>query len=274
MRGGVEPIPGYKYTVGLAYVAIPSDISRADYIKDCYLNSQLSIRCEDGAFYNRAPVSPEVLDFLTFPTDPKLNGTPVIYVTEEQYSQPVVVARLQMREELGDGKENQFKFRRKLGDQLVEINGSASDGTLNLIVDSAGQPGSINVHIFNQAQDCELNVDVAGDVNVTASGAIAQNAQDTITQTVTDAESGDATVIEQTPTEHKVTTQKWTFNEGSDPLGLGNEIRQLFSDLIDQVASITVVTAIGLQPIVNKAQVLKLKEQLDGVLSKVAFIDK
>lgn len=270
----IKTIPGFKWTIGRAYIAMPSDMERAAYLRDCFLNWQVCVWTEDGAFHNRVPIDPEVLSFVTFPSDNKSVGSPVIYATDDQFQQPVIVARLAMRTELGDGKENQFKFRRKLGDQLVEINGSANDTAINLIVDGAGQAGQMNINIFNQNKDCVLSVDVAGDVNVTASGAVITNAQTQIELTTTDSGSDNSASFQQSTTENKFYNQKLIVNDGTDPLTLGNEMKKFLSDFIDEVAETTVVTALGLQPIVNKVKVMAFKNRLDEFLSKVGFIDK
>lgn len=275
MATGMKSFPGFKYAIGRAYIALPSDLSRDQYIKDCYLNLQVCLITEDGSFYNRVPISPETLNFVTFPTTAKTLGSPIIYVTDDEFSQPVVVARLSLRTELGDNKENAFKFRRMLGDQLVEINGSPVDGVLNLIVNGGSIVGQLNINIFNQDQDCELNVDVAGDINATASGDITLNAADGFSVTTTDADSGDSASIQQTATENKLYNQKLTVNDGTDPITLANELASFLSTFIDTVAEITVLANGTPSSVpINVSNLEALKQQLDTFKSKTAFLDK
>lgn len=275
MATGMKVFPGYKFQIGRAYVALPSDLSRADYIKDCYLNWQISIITEDGSFYNRVPISPEVLSFVTFPTTAKTLGSPLIYVTDDEYQQPVVVNRLAQRTELGDSVENQFKFRRMLGDQLVEINGNPATGSINVLVDGATITGQLNINIFNQDQDCELNIDVAGDINATASGDVNINAGDGISVTTTDADSGDSASFQQTSTENKFYNKSFTINDGQDPLTLANELVTFLGNFIDTVAQITVLAqGTPSSPPINASQLEALKQQLDTLKSKTAFVDK
>ena len=60
----------YKYTVGRGYIALPVDLERAQYIRDCYKNNQVCILTEEGGFLTRLPISPEILNFIEFPRTP------------------------------------------------------------------------------------------------------------------------------------------------------------------------------------------------------------
>lgn len=271
---GTQVLPGFKYTVGVAYIAVPSDLERATYIKDCYTNLQVSIITEDGGFHNRVPISQELLNFVVFPQTAKTLGTPIVYVTDDTYQQPVVVTRLQRREELGDGKENQFKFSRKLNGRMVEINGSTQDGVLNLIVDGADIPGAINLIVTNKAKTCTLNVKVNGDINVDATGTTTFTQEKGFVATTADSDADESASFKQSTTENKFYNKKLIVNDGTDPLARGNELKAFLSKFIDKVAAITTSTAIGVQPILNKVEVLKLKDDLDTILSTVVFTDK
>jgi hypothetical protein len=268
---GLKSIPGFKYPIGIAYVAMPSDLEREAYLRDCYMNCYISIKTEDGGFLNRISIDPETLNFITFPLKAGELGSTVVYVVDTLYQQPHIIGRLLDPNELGDGREHSFKFRRVLDGGFVEVSGSGKDRSINLLVDGGDQQGAVNIHIFNKNQDCSLNVDVTGDVNVVASGAInASSHKGVLLQTLGDAQ----TKFEQTDTEHKFTSQKVIINEGKDPMILGNELKSLLEDLITEISNITTVTALGLQPIVNKVKVTALKDRLSDILSQEGFLNK
>lgn len=271
---GRTALPGDKYTVGVAYVAVPSDIDRAAYILDCFRNNQVSLMCEDGAFYNRVPISPDVLNWIEFAEDGRGLGTPVVYATEEIHQQPIVIARLQQGSTLGDGKEHAFKFRRMLDGVLVEINGNSKTAALNLIVDGDKQSGKVNINIFNENKDCILNIDVAGDVNVNATNNTKITQQKSAIIETTDPNGEDKASFSQSSTQNQFNNQKLIVNDGSDPLTLGNELKKFLGDFIEEVGKITTATAIGTQPILNATQILAYKERLDEFLSTVIFTDK
>jgi hypothetical protein len=269
---GLQRIPGYKYSVGIAYIAMPSDLERETYIRDCYKNCFVSIKTEDGGFLNRIAINPETMNFIDFPTEAGKLGSAVVYVVDDLYQQPHIIGRIQSPDELGDGREHGFKFRRALDGGFVEVSGSGKDRSINLLVDGEEQKGSVNIHIFNKNQDCELKVDVTGDVNVVASGVVtATSHKGVIIQTLGE---GDSTRFEQTDTEHKFTSQKVIVNDGEDPMVLGNELKTFLENLIDEIGAITTVTALGLQPIVNKVKVTALKDKLNTILSKEGFLNK
>lgn len=264
----------YNYTIGFAYIALPNDIERDVYIADCYKNYQVSIVMEDGGFFNRVPISPEDIGFIRFPDTPDKMGTPVVFGTDGIYKQPAVLTRLPERAELGDGREYQFKFKRKFNDQLVEISGSAANGQINIIANGASSPAKLNISVMSDNQDSEVDLDVAGSIRASATGDIFLNSQNTANIATIDPNSDNETSFQQTTTEHHFLNEKLIVNKGEDPLTLGNELADLLNDFIDQVAAIKTVTSLGLQPIVNKASVQALKKRVDSIKSQVMFTDK
>jgi hypothetical protein len=275
MKGiGMTGLEGFKYSVGIGYVMLPSDLDRDKYIADCYKNSYISIGLDDGGFLNRVPVSPEVLNFIEFPAETNQMGTPVVYVTDDLYQQPYIVSRFMRKDELGDNKESAFKFRRKVDDSYVEVSGSVQQRTLNLFLDTGDADGSINVKLFSKNKNSKLSFDVQGDVDVVSSGQVSTTTHSKAIIETIDNKSDDSARFEQSSTENKLFNKKIIINDGQDPLVLGNELKEFLGNFIDRVSEITVVTALGTQPIINKAQVLLLKENLNKILSTVAFIDK
>lgn len=268
---GLKSTPGYKYSAGIAYVGIPQDLDRDKYIKDCYANSYVSIWTEDGGFHNRIPVPPEVLNFIEFPIGLNELGTPVVYLTDEQFKYHYIVARFQKRDTLGDGAEHKFKFKRQLDDAHVEISGSALDRTINVLIDGADKSGVFSVNLFNQNKDCQLKVDVQGDIIVGATGNVTLQ-QYGMFKVITVDENDNQASFQQSASENKFYNDKIIVNDGTDPMVLGNELKTFFQNFINEVAAIKTITELGLMPIVNKAQVLALKDQLDSILSKQGFL--
>lgn len=269
---GITPIQGDKYNSGIGYVSIPSDLDREKYIADCYRNNQVSLHLDDGGYFNRVPISPEVLNFITFPEGTNELGSPVVYVLDEIYQQPYIVARLMRRDELGDSKEHGFKFSRRLNGSFVEINGSAKTNSLNILVDADEEVGHINFKLYNKNQDCKLSIDVQGDIELSASGSVHISQQKEIVIETIDPESEDSSKTVLTPTEHKVYTSKLQMNDGEEHMVLGDKLKTFLGKFIDQVAAIKTATAIGLQPIINATEVIALKQELDSFLSKEGFL--
>jgi hypothetical protein len=270
---GTTPIPGYKYNAGIAYVAIPRDLDRAQYLKDCYINHHISIRTHDGGFHNRVPISPEVLNFIIFPDTTEKLGSPVIYVTDHQYQNHYIVNRLVSRDELGDSSEHKFKFTRKIDDAYVEVSGSAQDRSINIVVNGSDKKGAININMFNDNKDCELALDIQGDfvVKATNNTSFDQYGEFKIS---THDEDSNTSSFTQTSQENKFNSAKFIINNGEDKMVLGNKLVSFFEDLIDEISKITTLTKLGKQPILNKAKVLALKRKLKDFISQEAFLNK
>lgn len=269
---GIQEAPGYQYNAGIAYVAIPSDLDRERYIADCYSNCQVSLWVNDGSFLNRVPVSPEVLSFLEFPLEKNQLGSPVIYVTDELHKQLYIVARLLRRNQLGDIKEHQFKFKRQLDNAIVEISGNVKNGTINLLIDSADETGSLNVNLFSRNDNAKLNVQVQGNIEIVSAGNTVIKQHDRITIETVDQNSDDSARVEQTATEHKFYNKKLTVNDGDEPMVLGNKLNDLFDKLIDSIASITVQK----KPVDPDIQIKirALKGDVKKILSEEGFLNK
>jgi len=109
--------------------------------------------------------------------------------------------------------------------------------------------------------------------------------------TVTDNGTGKSTAITQTPDDVMITSGNVTFKQtetgtevvapqiklgngnASEKAVLGNVLKTVLGDFIDQVAQIKTTTAIGPQPILNIPTVMALKSRLDTILSQVNLIE-
>ncbi|SEW37452.1 hypothetical protein [Chitinophaga arvensicola] len=273
---GRTPVDDYKYSVGIAYIAIPTDVDRAAYIQDCYRNFTVSVWGEDGSFMNRLPITPEVLNFVEFPVTPGELGSPVVYVTEESQSQPVVIGRFPSLSTLGDTSEGDFKFGRSYQDGHVEIFGSSRNSFLNIGVHSDTQAGTLLLQVAGK-QPGKFKVTTIGNNEFIASETNSFSQQGSFVTTsadrTADDDSNDA-VFKQSPGEHRFKNNKFYINDGDQPFVLGNHLKTFLSDLIDELSKCTVSTAIGQQPLLNAAQISAFKERTDDFLSIVAYINE
>lgn len=263
----------YNYFGGKGYIGVPSDIEREDYIKDCYANNWVSMWTEKGGFHNRVPISPEVLNFITFPEDEKGIGSPVMYLLEQEHNKPTIVARYISANELGDNRENQFKFSRKLGDKSVEIIGSSEDGHLTIAVDSDDDEGQFFIRLLSKNENCNLKIEVQGNVSSIVQGNVELTQYGIYTNKTFDEDESNSAEHIQTATENKFNQKKFYLNDGDEPMMLGNKTNDFLDKFITEISNITTTTMLGQMPILNKAQVLLLKKQLKPLLSQKAFID-
>ncbi|MBS0031609.1 hypothetical protein ACTJJ0_30825 [Chitinophaga sp. 22321] len=275
---GRTPLHDFKYMVGIAYVALPNDLDRDTYIRDCYQNYTLSVWGEDGSFMKRLPVTPEVLNFIEFPVSPKELGSPVVYVTEETQSQPIIIGRFATTNSLGHMQEAEFKLTKDYDQSHVEIQGSPKTNSLSINLHSGPAAGNILVNLTGD-QNGQFQVATHGDVVFNTSENVKLLQQGSFKTTTVDREAAEDddskdAVFEQLPGEHRIKNNKLTINEGEEPFVLGNKLKAFLSDLIDEVSKCTVSTAIGQQPLLNAAQIAAFKKRTDEFLSIVAYINK
>ncbi len=271
---GRTPVDDYKYNVGIAYIAIPTDVDRAAYIQDCYRNFTVSVWGEDGSFMNRLPITPEVLNFVEFPEIPAALGSPVVYVTEESQSQPVVIGRFPSQSTLGDTSEGDFSFGRNFQEGHVEIFGSSKNRCLRMGVHSGAEAGTMLIHVAGK-QPGKFQVITIGDNEFTASENTSFSQQGAFITTSADRSADDDSndaVFQQSPGEHRFKSNKFFINDGDEPFVLGNHLKTFLSDLIDELSKCTVSTAIGTQPLINAAQITAFKKRTDEFLSIVAYL--
>ncbi|MBV7533760.1 hypothetical protein [Chitinophaga sp. sic0106] len=275
---GRTPLLDLKYAVGIAYVAIPTDIDRDVYIRDCYQNYTISVWGDDGSFMNRLPVSPEVMNHLEFPATVDKLGSPVVYVTEEAQSLPIVIARFPVADQLGGAHESAIKWSSTFEDAHVDIEGSPKYKNLLLAVNGGALGGTMRLQVTGQ-QAGKLAMAVKGDVECIASEVVAFRQQGAFrTTTVDRAAAADddskTAVFEQSPGQNGFKGEKFIINNGEEPFVLGNKLKNFLSDLIDELSKTTVSTAIGQQPLLNATQIAAFKNKTDEFLSNVGYINK
>ena len=269
----VTPIDGYKWAAGIAYVAIPKDLSREEYIASCYKQGLISIRTEDGGFYNRVPVDKQTFNFIEFPETSDENGSVVVYITEPIHQQPMVVGIVSANNQLTDLKEHQFKFKRIFKDNFVEIVGSAKGGYVGINVD-AENDAEVFININNQNKDAKLNINVSGSVEIHSSKDMVLSRYGEYMNETTDEEDESINSYhKQTVTTNEFQNEKFIINDGEEPITLGNSLKDILDDLFDLLSKATTVTMLGAQPLSTAVQIGKLKARTDAILSKVSFTD-
>lgn len=262
---------GEQWSAGVAYVALPSDVERAAYIRDCYVNNCLCLWSENSGFLNRVPVSDDILNFIEFPLEIKQFGSAVVFVTEPIHQQPIIVARLNKTDKVGELRENQFKFKRTLLNNIVEVSGSAESGSLNLIVHSE-KGGEVNISLSNLDNNGKIKLSVAGDVSLEASKKI-EITQGELFSVKTIGEEKEST-LQQDEQGHKFSGEKFIIGDEKEAMVLGNQLSSILKELITQIAAITVTTIAGPSPILNMVQINLIKEKVDQILSTQGFLEK
>lgn len=80
---------------GIAYVIIPRGCNVSEYVSKCYRNNTLSINLGlGGTPMHNVKVADGVMEKIRFPLNGETNGTAVVWIRENVYNKPVVIATI------------------------------------------------------------------------------------------------------------------------------------------------------------------------------------
>jgi hypothetical protein len=267
---GQIPFQDDKWSCGVGYVCIPSDIDRDIFITDCFLRGTLMIRTNDGGVYRNCPTNISTFNDITFPDVFTSNGTPVVYLTEPVHKQPMVIAALIFNDDIIDQAEDQFKIKKIYKDNIVEISGSAKDEFLTILVNGS-KKSDFNIRLVNANNKANLNLEIDGDINILASHDITAQANNQMVQKV--GVEDEVSSLTQTPTEINARINKFSINDGNEPITLGNALKTILDNLFTMLGESTTTTAIGQMPLLNGQQIAALKDETAKILSQISFTD-
>lgn len=268
------------FDAGLAYIVIPVDIEREKYISECYKTGTVSIFSEYNGYSNRVPIDIQALNFIEFPQEQGKYGSAVSFNVDPVKAVPIITGIYLKADQIGDLTEHQFKLKRELNGNLVEISGSPDGKYLSLGI-KADKAGAIKLNVASDNNDGKIELSVNGNVELTSNDTEINQTGKLSLKTFNATDENDYSVIEQTKDEnnfkskeHNIDTGVLRINDGEEPFILGNTFKKLFDDFIDEVSKTTVSTAIGQMPILNAQQVADFKEKTKTILSEVGFINK
>lgn len=261
---------------GIGNVIMPKGLERQNYINQCFKNNTVTILTEDQQVFNDVSINDSDLNILTFPSDVNSLGSPFFYQKLPKYRSPIIIKVLSFSTQLSShNKENQYRIFKTSadGNKSVDLNILSEDGKMIISVDS-NDSAEIDITLSNQNQDAVLNVEVSGTINLKSiQGQLFKSAKEILLQTVNEIGDENPSVIKIIEGLINFQTEKITFNEGSENGVLGNKLKSLLDDLITGISNITTTTAIGVQPIINKAEIEVLKERTSEILSELFFTD-
>lgn len=159
---------GENPSVGIGYLALPSDVDRRAYIDLCLRTSTICMRCEDGSFYTRIPITSSVVDKLEFPETIGQLGSALLFINEPIKNIPIVIDTISLPDYLPNIKEGEFKTKREWGESYAEISGSAKEERITLLLNSKNK-GAVNINIISKTESGKLSVDIQGDVDIVTS---------------------------------------------------------------------------------------------------------
>lgn len=203
-------------TAGIGYIVLPlSDVDRQTYIENCLRTCTVTIQGGPGrSIYQNVPIAPEVLQMVEFPPDTESFGTPVIWVVDDLQQWPVVVNYLNLSE-LDQQQIGQRRFRKQIGDSVVEFILDASNSEIDVMVSgSAETPGELNIKVTSPNGDSKVNVSSDAEINVTGAKLVqVASAQKIIASIIdgVDTEEGVEVTLDGDSLSYKTKNGKSTF---------------------------------------------------------------
>lgn len=286
---GTKPAKGDVYVSGIAYIILPSGVSRDIYIAECFRSSTVSIYSEHNGYTNRVPIDIFSLNFIVFPDEVNKFGSAVGFNVDPITKRFFINSIFNKEDDVSGLQENQFKFKRELKGKFVEIVGSPDGSYLGLNI-KTDKGGKLNLKIGSDDNSGELNITIDGDINLNALGNTTIKQYNKLTvQTVNSKDEEDSASFVQEKDSNEffdkehtinaaesfnVNTPKVSINSGDEPFVLGKKFKDFMDDFIDEVSKSTVTTDMGDMPLVNASLIAEYKKKTQELLSTIAFIDK
>lgn len=273
-----------RYPVGIAYVCIPSNIKREDYITGCIRSGKLGLFFDTGDFVWDVPVDTDKLERVIFPEKYGDLGSMVVWVNVPKHNVPIVIGII--------SKDDDFHSY-EYGQTTLEKDSSA--GSASVVVDEKGQilitaksfdpesapriitrlgsfdiPGDFQTTIFGVKADY-----VIGSVYQSATKdftwVVQDQAIDELQSSITFKKGEGYTYLDEFENLLKMEDQKMTLDSpeilhganATESAVKGDTLESLLEQLIDAINLISVTTAVGPSgPPINAAQFIAIKNQL------------
>lgn len=262
-----------KWWSGFGYVILPKNIDRNGFIQYCFNTGTVLIISNDGEQFTDIKISKNLLNYLEFPEDENGLGSMIVFSRMPHSKTPIITGLISKGDDLPDWKEHQFKVGKNHKNKGVQISGDASKGILNVSVTNGSE---LNLSITGSGS----KINVRGEnLNITSNKMIA---------TIRDSFS----IKLKKVGEEGETSLSYTLGEGfsyedefqnilriknneieiqGEKFNISNKnsysVKNLLDDIVEQISLITVQTALGQMPIMNKVQVEQLKTKIAQIFN-------
>lgn len=195
---GVEqiPIPASRAHAGVAYVMIPEDVDREDFVARCYRTNTVCIYTEQSEFILDVLIHPNILQYVEFPLQPNQLGSMISWVNISNHNKPLVVGLCPKNDDATGLMEHYFQLSKDTDKAISRITGRGNVGTLDFLVKGDEKDtGRINFKVINSQGQGKYQLEVDGDVNITADNKITLDSGDSVELIVSDPEQANETKI-------------------------------------------------------------------------------
>lgn len=209
-------IPNQRELVGSGFIVIPQQIDREEYVNFCRATQQASIITVEGNYIPDVFILNHVMDEIVYPKDFKNLGSQVVFVSMPFSSKPVIIGTLPKQGESRFIGEGDFSIKRSVGDSVVEISGSAKDGSLNIVLNTNSK-ANLNVKCYGS--ESVINIETDGETQIKASKNITIQSFDDLNVETINIDSKKSSKI-------NLKDGKITLNSGSESMLLGDATQE------------------------------------------------
>lgn len=296
MEARIEMNRGGNNTIGqsgVGYIVIPEDITREQYISNCYRTHTVTINGGYGYGYIcQVRIFPDVLQKITFPLTSEERGSQVFWVRENFSNRPVVIGILSEDGLTNLLRENQDRIVQEIDGKIVEIFQDANSATLNInVVGTNDTPANINIKVASGSEDSVVNVISDGHLNVDANQVQLTARKDVslYLKNGKDEEQfsliGDADKVEfkdkngntvtiNADNVNVVPAKQFNLSDGKEPMVLGNTLVNLLKEILQAIQQISVPTPHGVSGTpINSGTFSGISSRLEKMLSKISNLN-
>lgn len=278
---------------GVGYIVVPDDITREQYISNCYRTHTVTINGGYGYGYIcQVRIFPDVLQKITFPLSSKERGSQVFWVRENFSNRPVVIGILSEDGLTNLLKENQDRIVQEIDGKIVEIFQDANTATLNInVIGTTDVPANINIKVASGSEDSVVNVISDGHLNVDANQVQLTARKDVSlylkdgmdkelfslignADEVTFKDKDGNRITINADNVNIVPANQFNVNDGKEPMVLGNTLVNLLKEILQAIQQISVPTPHGVSGTpINSGTFSGISSRLETMLSKISNLN-
>ncbi len=263
---GKEGLNQNRDSISTWKVAMPTDMDRLEYIKNCYLSGTVTLIDEWGEYKHRVKIGKISLQLIDFPADIKSLGSEVLCVCLPYSGELRVVDVYNNQDQFTDQNENQYRFF-KAGDGFAELRIDGS-GKMLLSVDGVEDGVSLDISVTNENRTAQLNLNVNGDIIVQNDGTTTLTTSNQIKVQHIDSEKKETSISVKEKEVKIISEGKIFLNDSEEPMLLGTKTVKLLEDVLTQLGK----ESAGPYPILGQQVYLQLKGTLEDLKSKISFV--
>jgi hypothetical protein len=162
----IQGLPGERASAGIAYLFLPQDISREEYINRCLRTNMISLINENERLDN-VIISQNIINDLNFPKKTNEIGSGLIWVKAYPTNQIIAIGVVNKKDEIKIDKENQINIFRENDYCKIGIAGDPDNNFLNIEIENKDKNKSeINLKILGDNKESKLNIYSSGNLNI------------------------------------------------------------------------------------------------------------